>query len=707
VGLARSADRYWRSHLTISFLILIGEALAAVAYATMTHGVHREALFRIALVVAIAGGLGLALSSWVSTRKWRGHFVISCSVASVATLAVCGYLDGGLDSPFLFLSVLPIMYSALLLAPVGVAICSLASLATVVALGVSDTDIRQPQESILLFSATVIGAGLLAFSSALYRSRLESEGSRLIRRLDRLATTDALTGCANQGSFHKQLHAHVAQAARHGRPLSLLVCDVDLFKTYNDIHGHEQGDSALAAVGARLQSTSRLSDIVGRVGGDEFAILLPETDLASAATLAGRIVAACPTGEPTLSIGMAQLCTDALCTDAPNVSKLFEAADDAMYRAKAEGRNRFSACLPGSDRPSADWERAADGRRTDETIRQERRHWVETELVLGLLLEKAPVGFAFVDSDFRIMRLNPTFAEFGGASSTSGIGRTLAQATPRLWSRLGPHFRQVQHDGLAACSIEIEEPEADTDDVTTRLVDLYPVAVAGRRVGIGVVIVDITDRKRAEHAQEKLTDAVVGTLASAAGARDPYTAGHQRRVARMTGMIATSMGCDAWTVKGMTLAAAIHDIGKIAVPSEILTRPGRLSDAEMAVVRGHVRAGYDLISKVEFPWPVAEMVLQHHERLDGSGYPDALKDDEIGLGGRVLAVADVVEAMSAHRPYRPARGLEAALETILEAKGRLFDPHVVDACVALFREGHLTLEDGPWAESGVGPVVLG
>src|SRR5581483_63813 len=116
VALARSSDRYWRSHLTISFVILIGEALAAMAYATMAHGAHREGLVRIAAGVAIAGGLGLAISGWVSTLPWRGQFVIACSVASVATLAVCGYLDGGLDSPFLFLSVLPIMFSALLLA---------------------------------------------------------------------------------------------------------------------------------------------------------------------------------------------------------------------------------------------------------------------------------------------------------------------------------------------------------------------------------------------------------------------------------------------------------------------------------------------------------------------------------------------------------------------------------------------------------------
>jgi HD-GYP domain-containing protein (c-di-GMP phosphodiesterase class II) len=154
------------------------------------------------------------------------------------------------------------------------------------------------------------------------------------------------------------------------------------------------------------------------------------------------------------------------------------------------------------------------------------------------------------------------------------------------------------------------------------------------------------------------------------------------------------MGWDECTIKGLTLAAAIHDIGKIAIPAEILSRPGRLSDAEMALVRGHVRAGYDLVSRVEFPWPVAEMILQHHERLDGSGYPQGLRGDEIGPGARVIAVADVVEAMSAHRPYRPARGLESALEYIVEGRGRLFDPEVVDVCVALFNQGRLTLDDG-------------
>ena len=168
--------------------------------------------------------------------------------------------------------------------------------------------------------------------------------------------------------------------------------------------------------------------------------------------------------------------------------------------------------------------------------------------------------------------------------------------------------------------------------------------------------------------------------------RDPHTAGHQRRVAELSTAIAREMGLASQALEGIHFGALIHDLGKIQVPAEILAKPTRLSKLEFELIKAHPQAGYDILKGIEFPWPVAQMVLQHHERLDGTGYPNGAKDGDIALEARILAVADVVEAMSSHRPYRPALGIDAALAEIIQQRGKLYDSDVVDACVRLFKE---------------------
>jgi HD-GYP domain-containing protein (c-di-GMP phosphodiesterase class II) len=168
--------------------------------------------------------------------------------------------------------------------------------------------------------------------------------------------------------------------------------------------------------------------------------------------------------------------------------------------------------------------------------------------------------------------------------------------------------------------------------------------------------------------------------------RDPYTAGHQNRVASLSVAIAQEMGFSDDRVEGIRLGSMVHDIGKISVPAEILNRPGRLTKDEFGVIKAHPEAGYDILKGVDFPWPITQMIIQHHERLDGSGYPDGLKGDEISEEARILAVADVVEAITSHRPYRPSLGLEIAMEEIERGRGSIYDADVVDACLRLFRE---------------------
>ncbi len=204
---------------------------------------------------------------------------------------------------------------------------------------------------------------------------------------------------------------------------------------------------------------------------------------------------------------------------------------------------------------------------------------------------------------------------------------------------------------------------------------------------------DVTERTRhrAElmRLNERLQRALEGTILAITAAvevRDPYTAGHQRRTAKLAVDIAREMDLPETVVHGLSLAAEIHDLGKIAVPSEILAKPTRLTETEFALIKTHCESGYRILKDVPFDYPVAEIVYEHHERLDGSGYPRGLRGDETLLESRILAVADVVEAMSSFRPYRPPLGIEAALDEIERKKGILYDGAAVEACLRLFRE---------------------
>lgn len=190
----------------------------------------------------------------------------------------------------------------------------------------------------------------------------------------------------------------------------------------------------------------------------------------------------------------------------------------------------------------------------------------------------------------------------------------------------------------------------------------------------------------------KSLEDTVQAIATIVEMRDPYTAGHQARVASLAAAIARQIGLSEERVHGIHLAGVVHDLGKIQTPAEILSKPGRLSEIEYRLIKIHAQAGYDILKDIEFPWPIAQMVLQHHERLDGSGYPHGLKGESILFEARILSVADVVEAISAHRPYRPGFGVEVALQEIAKQRGILYDPQVVDACLAVFRERNYTFK---------------
>jgi PAS domain S-box-containing protein len=214
-----------------------------------------------------------------------------------------------------------------------------------------------------------------------------------------------------------------------------------------------------------------------------------------------------------------------------------------------------------------------------------------------------------------------------------------------------------------------------------------------------VIYQDITERTQAE---EKLNETLenlrksirttIQVLGTASETRDPYTAGHQKKVADLARAIATEMKLSHDTIEGIRMAGAIHDIGKISIPSEILCKPAKLTDLEFSLIKAHSQYSYEIMEDVEAPWPLADIVYQHHERINGSGYPQGLKGENILIEARILAVADVVEAMVSYRPYRPALGLEIALTEIEHNAGILYDRKVADACLKLFREEGFSFE---------------
>ena len=186
-------------------------------------------------------------------------------------------------------------------------------------------------------------------------------------------------------------------------------------------------------------------------------------------------------------------------------------------------------------------------------------------------------------------------------------------------------------------------------------------------------------------------EGIIQAMARTVESRDPYTAGHQHRVALLSVAIAKEMNIPKDQIEGIRMGGMIHDLGKISVPAEVLSKPGKLTDIEFALIKTHPRVGYDIIADIEFPWPIAQMVLQHHEKMNGSGYPQGLSGEDILLEARILCVADVVEAMASHRPYRPALGIDKALQEISQNKGILYDPEVVDNCLRLFKEKDFNL----------------
>lgn len=308
---------------------------------------------------------------------------------------------------------------------------------------------------------------------------------------------------------------------------------------------------------------------------------------------------------------------------------------------------------------------------------------VASERRLRALIEHSADIIAVLDDQARLVDANPAGQRLLGWKVEDKVGSdlvklihpddlpTFAQAMAEIYAHEGIHppvtFRMATPEGTWVYLDTIANNQLDDPAIA------------------GVVVNAHDNTQTVQHLQmiETNLEQLVDALARASEYRDPYTAGHQLKAAQLSRKIAEHLQLSEDQVKGIELGAHLHDIGKIAIPSEILAKPGRLSPAEYELVKVHPQVGYNILSGIEFPWPIADIARHHHERLDGSGYPDGLKGEAISLEARIVAVADVIDAMASHRPYRPGLGIEAARQEIRKNRCRLYDPAIVDAALAV------------------------
>lgn len=329
-----------------------------------------------------------------------------------------------------------------------------------------------------------------------------------------------------------------------------------------------------------------------------------------------------------------------------------------------------------------------DQKKTEEDL-------AEAEERFRHFMEHVPIYVFFKDDGIRPIQLSRNYEKMLGRPVEDLIGKTMNDLFPSdLAKSMIEDDKRVLSEGKP---IEIEEEFNGRSYTTTK----FPLVREGKPPLLAGFTMDITDRKKSEaklqeNLQElrKLLNNTIQVIFSMIEAKAPFISGHQKRVSDLARTIAGAMDLSHEQIEGVRVAGSLHDLGMIAVPGELLGTPRRLTDYEFNLLKTHPLIGYNILKDIEFPWPVADIILQHHERMDGSGYPNGIRNDAILVEARILAVADVVEAIASHRPYRPASSIDTALKTIEDSSGILYDPSVVDKCVSLFREkGYRFRED--------------
>lgn len=381
------------------------------------------------------------------------------------------------------------------------------------------------------------------------------------------------------------------------------------------------------------------------------------------------------------------------CPDVPLIlvsGKIGEVAAVQMMKAGANdyvSKSHLNLLPPAIDRALREHESGHAKRAAEDALKS-------SEAQLRQIIDLMPQLIFAKDWDEKLLLANKAYVDFYGHNE----GNPVCPSTASL-----DEDRAVMIEGQMITIAEtVHDAAGAKHEMGTTKVPYKYIGEEGEQtyamLGVSHDLTDVMRReKEKQEALEKLKATLKGTVnvtLAICNLRDPYTAGHSLRVTQLATAIARELGYGKRETESLEIAGKLHDVGKISVPAEILNKPGRLSDTEMSIIKVHAQAGYDILKESELDKNVLMVTWQHHERNDGSGYPKGLKQADICFGAQILMVADVVEAMSSHRPYRPALGVEAALEEIIKNRGTLFTPEVVDICIRLFKECGFAFSDG-------------
>jgi len=370
-------------------------------------------------------------------------------------------------------------------------------------------------------------------------------------------------------------------------------------------------------------------------------------------------------------------------------NKMVKAGEELILERDGKQRTyapRISAMNDAGGRPTSQVVLLTD---ITERKKLEKALWDEA-LRRRILVEQSRDGIVILDQDGKVYESNKQFAAMLGYSLEE-----VSQLYVYDWEYQFPREKVLEMIRIVDETGDHFESMHRRKDGTTYDVEISTNAatIEGQKL-VFCICRNITERKLAEEklvksyeSLKKTLDDSINTMVKIVEMKDPYTSGHQQKVADLATAIAREMKLEDTRIENLRTAAVIHDIGKMYIPSDILSKPGKLGDIEFSLIKTHAQSGYDIVKSMNFPCSIANTVLQHHERQDGSGYPNQLKGDDTLLEAKILAVADVIEAMTSHRPYRPALGIDKALEEISKNKGRLYDSDVVDTCLELFKSG--------------------
>ena len=524
-----------------------------------------------------------------------------------------------------------------------------------------------------------------------------------VNRMRQMAVRDALTGVYNRAYLEEEMERAWSLARRHGHHMGVAIMDLDHFKTLNDTHGHLVGDQLLKEFADVVRKVARGTDIVARYGGDEFVIVLPQTDLPAGLAIGERILTAvantqfCPNTlrlRLTASVGIATSC-DIDTSD--RASELLRLADAALYAAKRDGRNRvriWAASPEGVAPPEVvaapEPAAAARGRIlvVDDDpkvghilvrVLKDQGYAVEAETVAATALEKVrsrPGYFDVVITDLTM----PDASGLHLLDTLQAIDSLIMRIVLTGYATKENAIASLRHGAFEF----IEKPI-----VPEELLAILEKALDHRRLRIENERYRMRLEEMVKQKSEALMDALgqlrnahdftLQALAGLLDAREHGTGRHSGRVREMALILGRAMQLSPAELNTLAQGALLHDIGKIAVPDAILLKPGPLTEAEWVVMRSHPEVGYNILHASPYLKEVAELVLSHQERFDGTGYPRRLRGDAICLGARIFAVVDAYDAMRADRPYRKALTAYRACEEIKRCRGTQFDPAVVDA----------------------------